>query len=184
MSHLSRSHHWYPPLYKGTDSPISEGGEWVTHLYGFKSQEHLFLQMFQNHNFFKQSICGDSNCFHIKIGKKCTLGPIHSSSVWRNKTLTLTLTLTLNPPCSWSTCGTQSTLYPTVGMCSCNAIQYRMCFQSLSNDCMVCVINSCMSYIYLLLLKQWTRHCCHNMNLLLCWNNKCNRKGLLTLCLV
>ena len=23
--------------------------------------------------------------------KKCTLGPIHSSSVWRNKTLTLTL---------------------------------------------------------------------------------------------
>ena len=29
------------------------------------------------------------------IRKKCTLGPIHSSSVWRNKSLTLTQTLTL-----------------------------------------------------------------------------------------
>ena len=39
--------------------------------------------------------------YHIKLSfqftfwKKCTLGPIHSSSVWQNKTLTLTQTLTL-----------------------------------------------------------------------------------------
>ena len=32
---------------------------------------------------------------HDKLGEKCTLGPIHSSSVWQNKTLTLIITLTL-----------------------------------------------------------------------------------------
>ena len=46
-----------------------------------------------------------------KCWKRCTLDPIHSSIVWRNKAHHVISNSECNLPCTWRTSGTQFTLY-------------------------------------------------------------------------